>query len=387
MRKRIIYIQFTNPAAYPPLEHSSRILANQGWSVLFLGTGALSGADSFEFPPHSNIDARRLPFVPGGWRQKLHYLRYLAWCVWWAIRWRPQWVYASDPFSCPIALLLNLFPGVRVVYHEHDSPDVNGNHSAFMKLTLWARRVLARRAEICILPNAQRGEVFKEQTRTLRPVLTVWNCPRLEELDCDTSGEHDAADRLKIYYHGNIAPGSVPTSLIHALGLLENDLELLVLGYETVSTMGHGAALLEVSCHYSMGERVTIDTKGRSRFEALKTCAKYDVGLVLFTKQTIKDSTNLKHLVGASNKPFDYMACGLALLVPNFPEWEAMYVEPGFGLSCDPDEPESIAEALRWFAEHPEERRAMGQRGRQQIADEWNYEKQFQPVLDRLNKR
>ena len=33
--KRVVYVQYTNPAAYPPLEHSSRILADAGWQVLF----------------------------------------------------------------------------------------------------------------------------------------------------------------------------------------------------------------------------------------------------------------------------------------------------------------------------------------------------------------
>ena len=37
--RRILYIQFTDPAVYPPLEHSSRLLADRGWEVLILGTG------------------------------------------------------------------------------------------------------------------------------------------------------------------------------------------------------------------------------------------------------------------------------------------------------------------------------------------------------------
>src|SRR5438552_3463857 len=71
--RRILYVQFTNPAAYPPLEHSSRILADAGWDVMFLGTGAL-GADRLEFRPHRRIRVRRMPFVPGGWRQKVRYV-------------------------------------------------------------------------------------------------------------------------------------------------------------------------------------------------------------------------------------------------------------------------------------------------------------------------
>src|SRR5438874_13670837 len=105
--RRILYVQFTNPAAYPPLEHSARILADAGWDVMFLGTGAL-GADRLEFRPHRRIRVRRMPFVPGGWRQKVAYIRFLAWVLGWALRWRPQWVYGSDSLSCPVALLLSL---------------------------------------------------------------------------------------------------------------------------------------------------------------------------------------------------------------------------------------------------------------------------------------
>src|SRR5438105_5208762 len=91
--KRVVYLQYTNPAGYPPLEHSSRILARQGWEVLFLGTGAL-GAAVLRFPPHEHITVKMLPFQKAGWRQKAHYLRYCLWIVLWAVRWRPNWVFA-----------------------------------------------------------------------------------------------------------------------------------------------------------------------------------------------------------------------------------------------------------------------------------------------------
>lgn len=32
--KRIAYVQYANPARYPPLEHRSRMLADAGWEVL-----------------------------------------------------------------------------------------------------------------------------------------------------------------------------------------------------------------------------------------------------------------------------------------------------------------------------------------------------------------
>ncbi len=89
---------------------------------------------------------------------------------------------------------------------------------------------------------------------------------------------------------------------------------------------------------------------------------------------------NMANMTGASNKAFDYLACGLALLVSDLPEWGKMYVESACGLACNPDDPASIAHALLWFMEHPAETRQMGNRGRERILQEWNYENQFAGV-------
>ena len=192
--RRILFIQYTNPAFYPPLEHSSRILANSGWQVLFLGTGSLR-ADSLRFKPHERIEVRQMPFCPAGWRQKLHYARFVLWALWWILRWKPEWTYASDLLSCPAAALSSFLPGAaRVIYHEHDSP-APSERSIFLKISLAARRTLARRAKICVLPNQMRADHFptyvkksanndvnKSVNNGRQAPLVVWNCPSVEEV-------------------------------------------------------------------------------------------------------------------------------------------------------------------------------------------------------------
>ena len=64
------------------------------------------------------------------------------------------------------------------------------------------------------------------------------------------------------------------------------------------------------------------------------------------------ENINLRHMVGASNKAFDYMACGLPLLVTDLPEWVTAFVEPGYARACNPDDPDSIEhESIRHFRE------------------------------------
>lgn len=240
--RRILYLQYTNPAAYPPLQHSSRILADAGWEVLFLGTRALS-TDALEFPLHERIRVMRMPFCAAGIWQKLHFLRYVLWSWWWSLRWRPQWIYASDPLSAPAALLAGLLPGRHLLYHEHDSP-VGKPTSLFMRWALLFRKRLAKEADLVVLPNVQRAEVFVRATG-IRPdkVQCVWNCPARRDARIAAGKNHEAT--MWLHYHGNISPQLIPIAIIDALALLPKDVKLRVIGYETMGTSGYSAQLRE----------------------------------------------------------------------------------------------------------------------------------------------
>jgi glycosyltransferase involved in cell wall biosynthesis len=370
--RRILYIQYTNPALYPPLEHSSRLLADAGWDVIFLGTGA----EGLCFPHHERITVKEIPFRSPGWRQKLHYARFALWALFWTIRWRPAWVYASDPLSCPAALVLSYLPGVRVAYHEHDSP--GSGPARFMRFVLWARRPLSIRAALRILPNERRGERFAEEIGNGVRVDCVWNCPSRDEVP----EARPALDRsaLRVLYHGSIVPARLPPTVLTALTMLPECVRLRVVGYETHK--GYVRQLQELAAQLGIAERVEFLGVVPQRQELLALCRQCDVGLSLMPRHSLDN--NEQTMTGASNKPFDYLACGLALLVSDLPDWRALYVDNGHALAVDPADPASIATAVRWLLEHPGELRAMGERGRQRILREWNYEQQFAPVLQQL---
>lgn len=374
--RRILYIQYTNPAAYPPLEHSSRILASDGWEVLFLGTGA-AGANALKFPPHRQITVYQMPFCHPGWRQKLHYIRFCLWVLMWVLRWQPQWVYASDILICPLAYILTFLPQVKVIYHEHDSP-TTAPDSLFLVWCSQARIKLATAANFSILPNQKRVEKFVSQTGTDKPVFCVWNCPDQEEI---VSQRSQYQDDIWVLYHGSIVPERLPMTIIGAMSRLPKNVKLRVIGYETVGHIGYVDKLKVLAGELDLSDRLQL-IEALPRKKLLKWCEQSDVGLA-FMPVTSKD-INLVSMTGASNKPFDYLACGLPLLVSNLPDWQQMYVEPGYGLACNPDDADSIADALRWYLEHPTEMRVMGERGRRRILDEWNYQTQFQVVKNQL---
>jgi spore maturation protein CgeB len=120
-----------------------------------------------------------------------------------------------------------------------------------------------------------------------------------------------------------------------------------------------------------------------TRAELLALARACEVGLALMPMAS--PDVNEQTMAGASNKPFDYMACGLGLIVSDLPDWRALFVESGFARACDPGDAASLGAAIRWYLEHPQERAAQGRQAQEQITREWNYETQFAPVMQRLN--
>ena len=374
---RILYVQFTNPAVYPPLEHSATILAESGCDVVLLGLDTL-GADMV-FVSSPGIAVHLLRRQKPGWRQKLQYAAFACWVAWWVIAWRPSWVYASDPLAAPIALVLMRVFRVRVVYHEHDAPDASRTgDSGFMSRVLFARARLARSADLVIAPNEARADALAEASGAGH-VVTTPNYPRAAEAKGRTQQAADGA--LRVLYQGSIVPARVPMAIVDALVALPSFVRLVLAGYETAGHPGYIASL--VAHGRSLGIADRIEVAGVfSRSALLDFTASCDVGLALLPLTT--SDLNEVTMIGASNKPFEYLARGLPLLVSDRPEWRAMFVDSGLAVSCDPESPASIADGLRWFWMHPVERRAMGEKGRARVAADWNYERAFQPVLDHM---
>lgn len=385
---KVLYLQYSNPGCYPPLEHSSRILADSGWQVVVLGIGAWgAGADSLQLADHRNIRVRRLTFCGAGWLQKLHYMAFSVWVWAWVFAWRPDWMYVSDPLACPAALLLSWSLRLRVVYHEHDSPkSMSQTRKRFQRLALWTRSKLAARAEFCILPNLRRIEDFRSEIPAVREVLCVWNCPSRDELRVVRRTSNNS--EFWVLYHGSLVPARLPKTLLHAMRELPPQIKLRVIGYETAGSPTFLKDFTAAASQLGLSERLDIVGALPRRSQMLDYSRDCHVGLSLMP--TCSSDRNEQAMSGASNKAFDYLACGLALLVSDLPDWKSMFVEPGFGLSCAPGEPASIKKTLQWFFENPEHTRAMGERGRTRIASEWNYETQFAPVpklMQELNRK
>ena len=86
-------------------------------------------------------------------------------------------------------------------------------------------------------------------------------------------------------------------------------------------------------------------------------------------------------------KLFEYMSAGVPVIASDFPVVRRIVEDSGCGVLVDPLDPDSIADAMAWMLDHPDEAAAMGRRGRDAVRERYNWGQEAEKLLrfyDRL---
>lgn len=103
-----------------------------------------------------------------------------------------------------------------------------------------------------------------------------------------------------------------------------------------------------------------------NRDESLKLKAESIAGIVTFLPYP-------NHINAQPNKIFEYMASGLPVIGSHFNLWKAIIEDNKCGICVDPENPTEIANAIRYIQENPEKAIEMGERGRKQVLEVYNW--------------
>jgi glycosyltransferase involved in cell wall biosynthesis len=369
--RKVLFVQATDAAAYPPLLHAGTIFAESGWRTTFLSAPRFGVEPSY--PEEADFEILDAPIRPDHTWSKPAYARYCLQAMRVARKLRPDLVYVSDPIGALPGLIAARIAGARFIYHEHDSPNQAADLNPLVRV---ARRRAARKALRVVFPNAGRAERCAPDLRCeAGRVTVVWNVPRRNEAAASVAG---AGERFVLHYQGGISPDRVPCAAAEALARFEGRATLRLAGCETPSATGYLRHLVERFGRVDRGG--LIDHVGFvGREDMLRVATASDAGLMLVPSGS--SDINFAHMTGASNKAFEYMAAGLPLIVSALPDWQEMFVTPGHALAVDPANPESIAQAVGKLIDNPRLRAEIGRRNRDRIVREWNYETCFVPVL------
>lgn len=293
-----------------------------------------------------------------------------------ARRLRPSWIWCSDPWSLPLAIPIARAVGARFAYQEHDSPPADPRGERWLRRAVRPlRRHALRHADVVVFPNARRLEIARQAAgKGCGRDFVVWNVPTRAEVPA--RAEPARRSGLCLHFHGSISPFALPLVLLDAMAPLPN-VHLRIFGY----TVGHADHLDRFRARaVALGIADRVAWSGAlPRPKVLAEAGRADVGIAFFRPHP--NNINHSHALGASNKVFDYLAAGLAVLVSEADEWHGTVV-PDFGRTCDPESVPSIMAAIRGFLGGDPEPSVCGLAGRRRVLDEWHYERAFAPVIE-----
>ena len=115
--------------------------------------------------------------------------------------------------------------------------------------------------------------------------------------------------------------------------------------------------------------------------EALDKLIEYDLGLVLF------QDGRMNHKYALPHKLFDYMGCGLAVLVPDFSEIvDQIVMTHNCGVSIDVSKPRNLAEVFDNLASDRKQLELFGKAGKSVVLVSLNWENEEQKLLLMYNE-
>jgi glycosyltransferase involved in cell wall biosynthesis len=278
-----------------------------------------------------------------------------------------------DPELIPIGLALKLF-GRKVIY------DVHEDYSGQILNKEWVGNVYFRKSVAFITNIIERmgaslfdgivtatpdiGEKFPEsKTMVLRNLPILGLIDKVKPINCKK-------DKPVIIYVGDLTKIRGVKKIIEAMEFVKDRAELWLLGkWETEE--------FEKVCRVLEGWRYT-KYLGYIPYQKLYSFLKVaNVGLVNFFPLPNQERA-------MPNKPFEYMACSLPMVMSNFPYWQEIFGE--CALFVNPYDAEDIAEKILHLLDNSNEAKKLGDKGRELIEEEYNWEAEQGKLLDIYKK-
>ncbi len=235
-------------------------------------------------------------------------------------------------------------PGTRLVYDSHELATERSRmtHWQRFRATVAERRGL-RHVDAAIWTTRSRAQHVVDRYHIPFPTL-LRNVPEIIEVEAGWDLHEKLAipqDQRILIYQGSIQEFRGIEESIEAATLLQNCV-LVVVGYGY-----HRPALEEMVRTWGLTDKVKFFGPIPND-ELLFYTASADVGMCVIR------GNSLSYRWSLPNKLFEYMMAGIPVVASDYEEMGRVVKETGVGTVCNPDDPESIAEAVRAIVDDPE---------------------------------
>jgi glycosyltransferase involved in cell wall biosynthesis len=383
-KKKIAMLIYANPDHFPPTINAVHLLAKH-FDVVLMGRN--QDPSNCEYP--DNVTVHRLGrYTSVKEREKaspkakiLEYINFVIQAR--RLLKDVSLIYAYDAFAYTAAYLCRrlLHRPVPLIYHNHD---LNENLLPLSSLMGWVQkgeRNWANEAAIVVFPVQERALFFKKLANLKNTPLIVPNFPRKSFFQVSQDWDSLIPKRFnspQLLLQGAISRQNSLLDLIKSLTFTNNAIRLKLIGpiqEEEQHLMTDFAAKNNVIDRVDYFKPVPYSALRPHTWNA-------SIGVCLYKKVSINHQT----IATASNKIYEYAACGLPIIVSDFPNLREHLASESWVHFADPDNPHSIASAVQDILKDFDNYQAMCLAARRSFEEKFNYESAFDPLLSQIKE-
>lgn len=290
-------------------------------------------------------------------------------------------IYARIGYDSPAISLLGFsrFSG-HTIYHFHEHPET-AQASNYLQLQHKIARHHARRAELIVIPDKHRALALQQEEHLTNTPIVVPNCPRrLKELPTGKLRtivqQHLPSTKYIVLFQGAISTNYYADTIIRSIPYWPLDATMVFLGPVYQETKEQ---LLQVAQESKVTNRL-IFLPQVEYSQLFNYTVDADLALSLIKPITF----NFAHMSGASNKRYEFMACGIPQLSNIGPGMKELIDDNEIGLCINPEDIEAIGNSVKNLLLNKPLRQTMSERARSLHLQKYNYDLQFAPIVERL---
>ncbi|MDP8201910.1 MAG: glycosyltransferase [Candidatus Tenebribacter burtonii] len=257
---------------------------------------------------------------------------------------KPDIVYANDLDTLTVGYLISKICRAKLIFDSHEIWFFGYRyiHSSKFHQLIWRilQKILITKTDATIVTTDTRAEYIKKEYN-LKKVHTIRNCSRFQEVHPSTLLRDEfkiAENKLILIYHGAIHEARGIYNIVDAVREIDDI---------AVVFMGKGAGLLDLRDYIiqnQLEEKIFIKDAVLPD-QVLKYVASADIGIQLF-------HYTFNHYTVISNKLFECIMAGIALISNDFPEMKKIIQEDKIGEIVDYKDLTKVKEIIMKLAKN-----------------------------------
>jgi hypothetical protein len=292
------------------------------------------------------------------------------------LRWKPDVVTGHEPETAALGLHLRSLCGARVVFDVHELWQEMMAERAPRLVRPLARRAfaealrcIARRVDwVTVVSPA--NQAFYLAARRDGRVDLIHNSPRMEMFP---SCRQDVEGPVVVVHEGHLSIERGMLEMLEALVMARRSVEVRLLIVGGVREWDRARFDAEVS---ALGLAEAIESPGWVSYDSIgRWLSRSQIGIV-----AMQPTPN--NYLSLSNKIYNYMGCGLAVIVPAGSATADLVREVDCGVAVDTTSAEAIADAMVRLVRDPALRQRLGANGRRAVEQTYGWHKMAERLVE-----